>query len=145
MSRESEGNGGRFKDRIRDTATSQLEKQKARATDGLGNVAQAVRQSTQPLRDRQQDTVARYVEQAADQLERFSERLRTKNVNELVADVQRVMRRQPGVFIGAAFALGLIGARFLKSSPPDRIERYGSDYGYGGYPAVGTSGRMEND
>lgn len=86
------------------------------ATDGLGTIAQAVRQSTQQLRDQQHDTVAQYIERAADQLDRFSTRLREKNVSELLNDAQRLARRQPALFIGGAFVLGLLGARFLKSA-----------------------------
>ncbi|HJR60568.1 MAG TPA: hypothetical protein VJ813_14250 [Vicinamibacterales bacterium] len=106
--------------RVREQATAQLDTQKNRATDGLGSVAQAVRQTTQHLRNEQHDTVARYAEQAADQIERFSQRLREKDVGELMNDAQRLARRQPAMFVGGAFALGLVGARFLKSSSRDR-------------------------
>lgn len=105
-------------DKVREGATAQLSTQKDKATDGLGAVAQAVRQTTQSLRDQQHDTVAQYVERAADQIERFSEQLKGKDVNELLNDAQRLARRKPAVFIGGAFALGLVGARFLKSSSP---------------------------
>ena len=107
---------GGLVERVRERATAQLENQKGRATDGMGSVAQAVRQSTRQLRDQQHDTIAQYVEKAADQLDRFSTRLREKNISELVDDVQRFARQQPALFIGAAFAAGLCGARFLKSS-----------------------------
>lgn len=114
--------------RVRERAAAQLETQKGRATEGIGSVAQAVRQSTQQLRDQQHDTIAQYVEKAADQLDRFSTRLREKNVSELFDDVQRFARRQPALFIGAAFAAGLIGARFLKSS--NEGGQYGSRQRY---------------
>jgi hypothetical protein len=39
-------------------------------------------------------------------------------VRELIEDAQRFARRQPAVFLGLSFGLGLLGARFLKSSPP---------------------------
>jgi hypothetical protein len=104
--------------RIRDTAAAQLNSQKDKATQGLGTVASAVRESTQNLRSQQHDVAARYVEQAADQIERFSSRLREKDVMELLSDAQQLARRRPALFVGAAFALGLIGARFLKSSAP---------------------------
>ena len=104
--------------RVRKHATEQLATQKDRATDGLGSVAQAVRDTTQHLRTQQHDTVARYAEQAADQIERFSQRLKEKDVSELLEDAQQLARRQPALFIGGAFALGLLGARFLKSSAP---------------------------
>ena len=101
---------------VRDTATSQLSNQKARATDGLGSLARAVRQSTQSLRDNQQDTAAQYIERAADRIEEFSSRLRDRELGDLMRDAEQFARRQPAVFIGAAFLVGVLAARFLKSS-----------------------------
>ena len=125
--------------RVREQAASQLNTQKEKATDGLGSVAHAVRDTTQRLRDENHDTVARYVEQAADQIERLSDRLKNKDVGELMNDAQQLARRQPALFVGGAFAVGLLGARFLKSSADDRGR--GSDYRStvygGGYGADG--------
>ena len=106
-------------DRVRERATAQMTTQKDRATDGLASIANAVRQSSQPLRDNQQDAIARYVDQAADQIERFSTRLRERDINDLISDVQQFARRQPAIFVGASFAAGLLAARFLKSSSRD--------------------------
>jgi ElaB/YqjD/DUF883 family membrane-anchored ribosome-binding protein len=114
--------------RVRNSANAQLTQQKDRATDGLGSVAQAVRQSTQQLRSQQHDTIAQYVEQAADQLEKLSTRLKEKNVSELMDDAQRFARQRPALFIGSAFAIGLIGSRFFKSSADRRGVT--SDYAY---------------
>jgi hypothetical protein len=118
----SSGIAGKVKER----ATAQLTTQKDRATDGLGTVASAVRQTGQHLREQQNETVAQYVEKAAEQLERLSNNLREKDVNELLHDAQRLARRQPALFIGGSFAVGLLAARFLKSS---RAE--GRDYDVG--------------
>ena len=140
--------------RVRNSANAQLTQQKERATDGLGSVAQAVRQSTHQLREQQHDTIAQYIEQAADQLERLSSRLREKNVNELVDDAQRFARQRPALFIGSAFAIGLVGARFLKSSAernadtetyalattPAPSTRYGTSR-----PHYGTTGTAGSD
>jgi HAMP domain-containing protein len=115
-------------DRIRESATAQLSTQKDRATDGIGSVAQAVRGTTQQLREQQHETVARYVEQAADQLEKFSTTLKEKDVSELMRDAQALARRQPALFIGAAFAVGLVGARFLKSSADNTNPQGVRDY-----------------
>ena len=108
--------GGSVLNLVRDSATSQLSSQKERATEGLGSLARAVRQSTQSLRDNQQDTVAQYVEQAADRIEEFSSRLRERDLGDLLRDADQFARRQPAVFIGAAFVAGVLAARFLKSS-----------------------------
>jgi hypothetical protein len=113
---------------VKESATAQLTTQKDRGTDALGRVAEAVRSSTQKLREEQHDTIATYVDKAADQIENWSRRLGDKDITELISDVQRLARRQPAVFIGSAFALGLIGARFLKSS---RQQSQQNEYGYG--------------
>ena len=104
---------------VQEKATEQLASQKGRATGGLDAIAQAVRQSTGQMRSDQHDTVAQYVDKAAEQLERLSGALKAKDVNELLRDAQRLARRQPALFIGGSFAVGLLAARFLKSSPDD--------------------------
>jgi hypothetical protein len=131
----AEGGAG-IMDKVKDGAVSQLSTQKDRATDGIGSVAQAVRQSTQQLREQQHDTIAQYVDQAAAQLERFSNTLREKNVSELLGEAQRFARRNPALFIGGAFAVGLMSARFFKSSGDqrdsgwrDRVGGLDGDYG----------------
>lgn len=127
--------------RVRDRATEQLNTQKNKATEGLGSVAHAVRDTTQRLRQENHDTVAQYVEQAADQIERFSSRLKDKDVGELMNDAQRLARRQPALFVGGAFAVGLLGARFLKSSSPDdSAERNYGSYERNDYGTIPTSG-----
>jgi hypothetical protein len=134
--------GGGIINRVKESATEQLTTQKNRGTDALGRIAGAVRESTQKLRDERHDTIAGYIDQAADRIERVSQQLRDKDINELVSDMQRLARRQPAVFIGSAFALGVLGARFLKSSRPRQA---GDDYAaesrrtrYGGDTARGT-------
>jgi hypothetical protein len=62
---------------------------------------------------------------SAEQLERLSNNLRDKDVNELLQDAQRLARRQPALFIGGSFAVGLLAARFLKSSREDERSSYG--------------------
>lgn len=126
-------------DAIKDRAAAQINSQKDRATDGLGTMAQAVRQSTQQLREQHHETVASYVEQAADHIERLSQRLRQKDVGTLLADAQQLARRQPALFVGSAFALGVIVARFLKSSPP--VEQRHGAYGAGTVSGSPSAGR----
>ena len=121
----------RLIDQVKDKATSQINEQKVRATAGLGSVAEAVRQTGRQLRDRRHDAVAQVVENAAAQLERFSNHLRDRNLDELVNDAQRLARQQPAIFIGSSFAAGLLAARFIKASSPGRSRQWsggGSDW-----------------
>ena len=89
-------------DRVKKTAAAQLTTQKTRATDALGSVAAALRESSQPLRDNDQVMLADYAGKAADQLEQFSTRFRERDLTELMDDVNRFARRQPALFVGAA-------------------------------------------
>lgn len=128
--------------KVKERASAQLNTQKDRATEGLGTMAEAVRQSTQQLRNQNHDTIAGYVEQAANQIDRLSQGLKNKDVGELARDAQRLAQKRPAMFVGSAFAIGLVGARFLKSSPPDDEYGYerGAQRGYGarGYETSGS-------
>jgi hypothetical protein len=117
-----EGDSG-IMGRVRERAAAQLNTQKDRATDGVGNVVQVVRNATRELRDQHHETMAEYIDRTVEQVERFSSRLKNKDVKELVQDAQTLARRQPAIFIGSAFALGLLGARFFKSSLPAASRR----------------------
>jgi hypothetical protein len=136
MEQRNSTSGTGLMDRVKESAATQLGAQKDRATDGLGSVAQAVRQSGEQLRNQQHETIAQYIEQAADQLERFTSRLKERNVGDLAREAQDLARRRPAVFIGSAFALGLLAARFLKSSSTNggaqRLSTSGTAYGDGG-------------
>ena len=103
---------------MRERADAELSTKKEMATDSISTIARAVRRTTQELRDQRHGKMADYVDRAADQLERLSSGLQSKDIGELFQDAQRLARRQPAVFVGSAFAIGLLGARFLKSSAP---------------------------
>jgi hypothetical protein len=60
--------------------------------------------------------MSRYILQAADQVDNLAAFLNNRDVGDLLQEVEGFARRQPAVFVGGAFALGVLGARFLKSS-----------------------------
>ena len=100
-------------DDARRTLSHELETQAQRSAGKLGEVATALRRTSQEL-DR--NAAAPLIEKAADQIDRVSEMVRTADVDDVRARVESFARREPLVFLGGAFALGMIGARFLKSS-----------------------------
>jgi hypothetical protein len=124
---------GQVVDQAKEQATSQLSTQKDRAADSLGTVADALRQSGKHLRDNDQQGFAGYADKAAERVEQFSGQLRGKDVQEIVRDVERYARQQPAVFLGGAFVLGLLGARFLKSTAQREENDEGGDYRYDRY------------
>ena len=113
-------------DQAREQVTSRLDDQINRAAEGLGGVAQALRQASQQVQEQNQGAFRQYIDTAADQVERLSGYLRSNDLGQIVGQVEDFARRQPALFLGGAFVLGLFGARFLKSSSPRSSDRYGS-------------------
>lgn len=61
-------------------------------------------------------STTKLIEQANDGLRRISDKLRNKNLDEIVRDAESFARQQPIVFLGAAAMAGFLAVRFLKSS-----------------------------
>jgi len=128
---QTQQKAGEVVDQAKQQATSQLSTRKDQAAASLGTVADALRQTGTHLRENDQHGIAQYADKAAERVEQMSGQLRGKDVQEIVRDVERYARRQPALFLGGAFALGLLGARFLKSTA-QREDAGGADqYGPG--------------
>jgi hypothetical protein len=103
-------------DQARQQVSTRLNEQKERASGSLGTMAHAFRQTGQQLREQEQTGVAQFSDQAAQQIERFASYLQNREFADLVREVESFARRQPMLFLGAAFGLGFMTTRFLKSS-----------------------------
>jgi hypothetical protein len=97
----------------KELVSAEVTAQRARSAGDLGDIVHALRQTSHQLGE---NIASPYVEMAADQVEKASRFLRTADLNQVVGSVERFARREPLLFLGGAFALGLLGARFLKSS-----------------------------
>ena len=64
----------------------------------------------------QTSSYAPYADQAANQVQRLAKYLHTHEVNQIVDEAEDWARRDPMLALGGAFVLGLLAARFLKSS-----------------------------
>jgi hypothetical protein len=98
----------------------------------LGSVAETVRQTTHEVGG-ENETIARYGDRIAEQIEGVSSYLDERSIDDVLNDVQDFARRQPAVFLGGAFMLGLMVGRFLRSSE-SRMFRYDQD-DYGQFQA----------
>jgi len=85
---------------------------KTRAASALHGVAQSLLGGAQD----QEDGLGGYIRQAGEQVRRAADFLENTDARELTRRTEEYARRQPAIFLGGAFALGLIAARFLKSS-----------------------------
>jgi ElaB/YqjD/DUF883 family membrane-anchored ribosome-binding protein len=106
---------------VTDKAGSVLDEQKTNLASGITSVADSIRQVGENLSSSQENNqiaalAGKYGESLAGQVEKFSSYLNDKELRELMRDVEQFARRNPLVFVGSAFALGIFAARFLKSS-----------------------------
>ncbi|HEV7214246.1 MAG TPA: hypothetical protein VGP33_03910 [Chloroflexota bacterium] len=148
---------GHVAEQAKQQAFSQASTQKDHAAGSLDAVATALRQSGDQLRNNQQEPLANLAGMAAGHVEQFSGYLRRTDVPAMIRDVEQFARRQPAAFLGGAFTLGVLAARFLKSSsqnsnaadmpPSGRLPSYrgytGSQYASSGarpYPTPASYG-----
>ncbi len=118
---QAKGTAGQAYGAATKKAESAIGEKKANLASGLTSVADSLHQATENLRE-QDDQIgitkltAKYGDELANQLERISDYFENKDPREMMRDVEGFARRNPEIFLGAAFTLGLLAARFLKSS-----------------------------
>lgn len=115
---------------VKERANGVLDEQKTNITSGLASVADSLRQVGDNLRSAdEQNAVGKFTAQYGDEIARriedISDYIENADLKDIARDVERLARRQPALFIGGAFALGLLTARFLKSSSPKQISTNG--------------------
>ncbi|HET7036946.1 MAG TPA: hypothetical protein VFI42_14775 [Thermomicrobiaceae bacterium] len=143
-------NAGEVADTAQQTAQQQFHAQKQQARQGLGSVSSALHQAADQMRGQKQDTMAQLADMAADQVNDLSGFLQQENLHRVIDQVEDFARNQPYLFLGGAFALGAVAARFLKASRPENAHwgrtnqpqnRFaGRNYGPLNYPGVHYAG-----
>ena len=116
VAHQAQERAGEIVQRATDRGREQLTTHKGRAAEGLQTLAQATRRVGYDLRARDNTAIADITDTAAAQAERLGTFLRQTEVNDMVRGVTQFGRTQPWVFLGGAFVLGVVGARFLKAS-----------------------------
>lgn len=106
---------GHVAGQARDQVEQQLDARKDQAVEAIGTVADAIRGTSDKLKG--VGPLGDVAGRAADRIEGLGKFFEGKDLGEIVDEANRFARREPALFLGAAFALGLIGGRFLKSSP----------------------------
>ena len=127
----SQTSGGNMVDQMRSSAsdtfktvksntTAKLEEQKTTLATGLTSVADGIRQLGSNLSSGEQNDpltrfAADYSETAAEKLRTAADYFNSHDIETMYRDVEGLARRNPAIFVGGAFALGFLAARFLKS------------------------------
>jgi hypothetical protein len=106
-----------------------------RSAGRVGGLSEALTAVGRELRARDDHALAGLTDRAADEVGRFAQYLRGKDLDEIVYEGEQLARRQPALFLGGAFLIGIAAARFLKSSGRPRGGGYGAPGRYGRPPA----------
>jgi len=109
-------------DRAKEVANREVSEQREKSAGEIRKLAGALHRTSDELGD---TIAAPYVERAADMLDRLSSSVRDTSVTDAVRATERFARREPLLFLGGAFVVGLFAARFLKSSEQTEIEDQG--------------------
>lgn len=101
-------------------ATEAIDERKANFTEGLTSVADTIRQIGGNLSEAQEPTgvaniAAQYTNTAADKVEQLTGYLERRDFKGLVRDLEDLAHKNPAIFLGGAFAVGILAARFFKS------------------------------
>ena len=100
----------------KEIARARIGETQQEAARGLGDLAGALRHAAREVEDSRHATTALLTRTSADVLESVSAHLRNTKPAAIVEEVEAFARSRPLAFFGAAFAVGFLAVRFLKSS-----------------------------
>ena len=151
--------GGDIKTQLREGASS-LQQQagerirayaetgKDRATTALDDLSRVVTDAAGSIDERLGSEYGEYARRAADAVSGLADSLRTREVDQLFEDGRNLVRKSPGVAIGAAAVIGFTLVRLIKSgmdtdygsSGGEREIEFEPDASLGATTGTGTSG-----
>jgi hypothetical protein len=126
-------------ERATDLGIQQADRGRETAANGIEKVAQSIRRVSTDMQT-EQPQIADVAMTAADQAEKVAQYLRQTDARQLIGNVEDVARKQPLLFIGGAFLLGVAASRFIKAAGGLSDGRGQSGYrsGYGTSYEAGT-------
>jgi ABC-type transporter Mla subunit MlaD len=129
--REASESVGQIASRAADLGLQRADQGKDQAAQTISRLAGSMRQVSTDLQG-EQPQIAGVARTAAEQAERLASYMERTDARQIISTVEDAARRQPLLFLGGAFAIGLIASRVLKAgSRPDReIASYGYPNGY---------------
>ena len=90
------------------------------AATRIDTLADSARAASERLRGSELDPLSNYVDRMADSMKRLSGGLRERSGDELVQELGRLARENPGLFVSGGVALGFGLTRFAKAHAPQR-------------------------
>jgi hypothetical protein len=148
---EAVDSAGQLASRAADIGLQQADRGRELAASGLQSAAASIRRVSLDM-EVDQPAIANVAETAAAQAERVATYLRETDARQIISNVEQVARRQPILFLGGAFVLGVVASRFIKAAGGERRDSeygtYAVGRGYGAgttYASAGTGARNGNE
>jgi hypothetical protein len=113
--REAGESAGHLAERAANIGIQQADRGREQAASGLERVAKSIRRVSDDFVT-QQPAIADAADTAADKADDLARYLRETDAREMISNVEDMARRQPLVFVGGAFVLGFVTARFIKAA-----------------------------
>lgn len=126
--------------KVRDAASQGKEK----ATEALDQVSRLVSETADSIDDKLGPQYGNYVRKAGEALDGLNDSIRGKQVDELFDDARDLVRRSPGVAIGAAAIVGFLLVRLVKSGMPQTVDQDDDYYASGSRSLSGTPPRVDS-
>lgn len=119
---------GNLKQRLKEDGREQIESGKRAAADQIADIADAIQQARSQL-DQSQPTLANYAARLADNVGGLATHLREDSIEDLYREMRQLAIRHPGMFLLGSAALGVVIARFMKTSGDQAAEGSYEDLG----------------
>ena len=130
---------------FRQQITGQITEQQKRAVDALETVALLFQQAGEHARKEEKTTIANYADQAAEQIEKLSQTVGEREVDNLLYETKQLAQKQPAWLVGGALAAGFLGARFLRSSGEEQESQNGQQEQQGSQGSSESSGEGQRE
>ncbi|WP_298669982.1 hypothetical protein [uncultured Sphingomonas sp.] len=113
-------NTAKFREQAGDKARGMAEDGKARASSALGQFSQLLSDAAGQVDEKLGEQYGDYARSAAGKVQDISSQLNDRSVDELIDSARELVRKSPGVAIGAAAAVGFVVARLLTAGLDQR-------------------------
>jgi ElaB/YqjD/DUF883 family membrane-anchored ribosome-binding protein len=112
----------------------QLDQRSSEAGRQAQSIGKALRSSANQLRSEGKDLPAKVVEEVARRADEVGGYLQSAQSNQILGDVERLVRSRPWLAAGTGVVVGFLASRFLKASGDRRYQGNG-DNGHHAYSA----------
>jgi hypothetical protein len=102
----------------RERAGSKFSEGRIQAAEQIRGIGGAFHRTGEQLRSEDQARFGDIADNLGRQVDRVADYLRESDGRTIARDIESLARRQPALVFAGAFAIGLVAARFLKSTDP---------------------------